>query len=271
MRTPIWTSGVNIFLVLALAALAAAQSGNSAQQPPASAALDLPAIVSNLEKAQLENRAAARAYVVTRDYQLFKEGDRQPQSTVIAEVSFVPPGSKEFEIRQASGSGQGEKVVRKVLSHEKEMARDTGEHDLSRQNYEFTYLGVRELNGVRCYLLQLHPKRDDKNLLEGFAWIDAESFLPRRIAGTPSKSPSWWVKNLQLQMDYAPVAGMWLPVGSRAEADVRIVGKHTFVARDVTYQTSESVAALNAPRRVRAGRAHRPSAAAAGAGVFVPE
>jgi hypothetical protein len=163
-------------------------------------------------------------------------------------------------------------VVRKVLIHEQEMARDNGEHDLSRQNYEMTYVGMQGLNGVRCYVLQLHPKRNDKNLLEGLAWIDATMFLPRRIVGTPSKSPSWWVKDLRLQMDYAPIAGMWLPIGSRAEADVRIVGKHTFIARDVQYQTSEAVAVASAPQRPRSGRTRRPSpAATAGAGIIIPE
>ncbi len=253
-----------------LAALAAAQSGNSGPQPPAPAAPDLATIVHNLEQAQVENRSSARAYVVTRDYQLFKEGDQQPKSTVIAEVSFLPPGTKTYEIRQASGSSQGEKVVRKVLTHEQEMARDHGEHDLSRQNYEFTYVGTQGLNGVRCYVLHLHPKRDDKNLVEGLAWIDASSFMPRRIEGSPAKSPSWWVKALQLQMDYAPVAGMWLPIASRAEADIRLAGKHSFIARDVQYQTSEAVAQVAAPRRLR--RTHRPfPASTAGAGIILPQ
>ncbi len=263
---------MNIFLGLSLAAVAAAQSGNPVPQPPASAAPDLAAIVRNLEQAQVENRSSARAYVVTRDYQLFKEGDQQPKSTVIAEVSFLPPGTKTYEIRQASGSGQGEKVVRKILNHEQEMARDKGEHDLSRQNYEFTYVGTQGLNGVRCYVLHLHPKRSDKNLVEGLAWIDASSFLPRRIEGSPAKSPSWWVKALQLQMDYAPIAGMWLPIASRAEADIRLVGKHSFIARDVQYQTSEAVAQVAVPRRLRSGRTHRPSpATTAGASIILPE
>ncbi len=269
MRTPFWTSAVHIFLGLALTALAAAQAGNSAPQPPASAAPELTSIVAHMEQAQQENRAATRAYVVTRDYQLFKEGDHRPQSTVIAEVSFVPPGTKSYEIRQASGSGQGEKLVRKVLNHEQQMARDNGEHDLSRKNYDFAYVGMEGLDGTRCYILHLHPKRDDKNLLEGLAWIDASTYLPRRIVGTPAKNPSWWVKNLRVEMDYAPVAGMWLPIGSRAEADVRIFGKHTFVGRDVQYQTSEAVARVNVPQRLRPGRTRRPTPAAAG--VFMPE
>ena len=272
MRTPFWTSAVNIFLGLTLASAAAAQTGNSVPQPTTSTVPDLSEIVSHLEQAQAENRATTRAYVVTRDYQLFKDGIHQPQSTVIAEVSFVPPGTKKYEIRQASGSGQGEKVVRKVLSHEQEMARDNGEHDLSRQNYELSYVGMQGLNGVRCYVLHLHPKRDDKNLLEGLAWIDAATFMPRRIVGTPSKSPSWWVRSLQLQMDYAPVAGMWLPIGSRAEADIRIFGKHIFVGRDVEYQTSEAVAKVTAPQRLRPGRTHRPTpSSTAGAAIIVPE
>lgn len=271
VRTHFWTSAVNIFLGLALSSVAAAQAGSSAPQPPASATPDLGVIVSHLEQAQVENRAATRAYVVTRDYQLFKEGDHQPQSTVIAEVSFVPPGTKKYEIRQASGSGQGEKLVRKVLIHEQEMAKDNGEHDLSSKNYDFAYAGMQGLDGVRCYVLHLHPRRDDKNLIEGLAWIDANTYMPRRIVGTPAKNPSWWVKNLRVEMDYAPIAGMWLPIGSRAEADVRIVGKHTFIARDVQYQTAENVARVNGPQRLRPGRTRRPFPATNAGAILMPE
>lgn len=254
---------MNILLGLALAAAAAAQTANPVQPPPSSATPDLAPIVDRLERAQAENRAATRAYVVTRDYQLFKEGEHQPQSTVIAEVSFLPPDRKSYEIRQSSGTGTGEKVVRKVLNHEKEMADDRGEHDLSRKNYEFTYVGMGTLNGARCYVLHLHPTRADKNLLEGLAWIDSTTFLPRRVEGTPSKSPSWWVKDLQLRMDYGPVAGMWLPLGNLAKVDIRIFGKHTFVARDLEYQTSEAVA--------RASRSYRRNPAANAGIVFLPE
>lgn len=272
MRTPFWIFAVNIFLGLALAAGAAAQSGNPAPQQPASATPDLSTIISHLEQAQAENRAATRAYVVTRDYQLFKDGEKQPQSTVIAEVSFLPPDTKTYEIRQSSGTGTGEKVVRKVLNHEKEMADDRGEHDLSRKNYDFAYVGMQGLNGVRCYVLHVHPRRADKNLLEGLAWIDAATFLPRRVEGTPSKSPSWWVKDLQLRMDYGPVAGMWLPLGNLAKVDIRIFGKHTFIGRDIEYQTSESVARVAAPPRSRSANARRSSpVSAAGAGIMVPE
>lgn len=264
MQTPILTFGVNIFLLLAMG-LAAAQTSSPAQQQPSSP--DLQTITDRLERAQSENRANFQPYSVTRDYQLFSNGERQPKSTVIAEVTFLPPDSKKYEIRQASGSGQGEKVVRKVLDHEKEMAKDdSGEHDLSRTNYEFVYAGEQSLNGVRCYVLQLHPKREDKNLIEGFAWIDAQTYLPRRIEGSPSKNPSWWVRNLKLEMNYGPVAGMWLPIGSRAEADVRIVGKHTFVSRDVSYQRMQTVAENRKPRSHR-----RPNAATAGVGVILPE
>lgn len=240
---------------------ASAQPGSSAPQA-SSATPDLTAIVANLEHAQQQNRSNIKAYVVTRDYQLFAGAEQQPKSTVIAEVTFEPPTTKTYEIRESNGSSQGEKVVRKILDHEQQMSKDVGDHDLSRQNYEFAYLGERSLNGRRCYLLKIVPKRDQKDLLDGIAWIDADSFMPRRVEGSPSKSPSWWVKKLQIQMTYAPVEGMWLPTSSRAEADVRLFGKHTFVGRDIAYQRLDAVAKRSRPHR-------RSTAAEAGMGIIV--
>ncbi len=270
MSTAFWTSGVNIFLLLAFG-FAAAQAGSSAgpqltRTDPAA----LPTIISNLERAQLLNRAHIRGYTVTRDYKLYAQDEGSPMSQVIAEVTFQPPNKKEYEIRQHSGSGQGEKVVRKVLDHEQEMAKDSTDHDLNRRNYEFVYEGERELNGVRCYVLKITPKRDDKDLLDGYAWIDTATFLPRRISGTPSKNPSWWVKKLQVEMTYAPVDGMWLPTGSRADADIRLFGRHTFIGRDLRYEALETVAESRSPQRVRSH--HRPFAGAnAGTIILAPQ
>lgn len=271
MRTPFATSAaVNLFLLLALG-LAAAQTGNSARQPPPSPTPDLRTIVAKLERAQVENRAGIRGYGVTRHYQLFSTGDQQPKSTVIAHVTFEPPATKSYEIRHASGSSQGEKIVRKVLEHEQQMATDSGDHDFSLQNYSFAYLGEPDLDGVHCYLLKITPKRKDKNLLDGVAWIDARAFLPRRVEGVPSKNPSWWVKKLRVEMDYAPIDGMWLPAASRANAEIRLIGQHTLVGRDLRYEPLERVADARTPQPAGPARPRRRSPArTAAVGVIVP-
>ena len=38
------------------------------------------------------------------------------------------------------------------------------------------------------------PKRKEKNLLNGLVWIDTRTFRIQRIEGTPTKKPSWWIK-----------------------------------------------------------------------------
>jgi hypothetical protein len=52
---------------------------------------------------------------------------------------------------------------------------------------------------------------------------------------------------------YGSVGGMWLQTASESTADVRIVGRHTMLARDVEYKMSELAAATGSaiPRRLR--------------------
>jgi hypothetical protein len=48
-----------------------------------------------------------------------------------------------------------------------------------------------QLGGVPCYLLRMIPKRKQKELLNGFVWVDTTTFRIQRIEGIPTKKPSW--------------------------------------------------------------------------------
>jgi hypothetical protein len=209
---------------------------------------DLNAILYRMEQAQAESHAHMSPYSVTREYKFFGEDQQHAKSQVLAKVDFAPPNEKNYTIEQASGSGQGEKITRKVLDHEKQMTKGDSSGALNRENYDFEYLRCESANGRRAYVLQLTPKHSDKNLIKGLAWIDAETYHPLRIEGEPAKSPSWWVKNVKLSLMFGPVGGMWLQTGTQAVANVRFLGQHTMVARDVNYQLPTQVAALSAPR-----------------------
>jgi len=89
----------------------------------------------------------------------------------------------------------------------------------------------------------LLPRRKDKSLLRGNVWIDATTFLVRRIQGEPAKSPSWWLRGVRITLLYGDVGGMWLQTGLEATATVRIFGPHTLVSQDVKYRVSELVVA----------------------------
>ena len=253
-----------LFPIVITAALICAAFGQD--QPTGSS--DLATIVARMEQAQADNRTHFRPYIVTRDYKLYGEDGGPATSEVIADISFQPPNQKQYEIKETHGSGSGEKVVRRVLDKETEMARQAGEFDLNRSNYDFELLRTEQIAGSPVYVLEMHPKRSDRNLLKGEAYVDACTYRIRRIVGHPAKSPSWLIKDLQLTLTFSDVKGMWMQSGSEAIANVRFVGKHTFVSQDLSVRTAEVVAENIAPTRTATSRRLRPHTTPALAGVI---
>jgi hypothetical protein len=223
--------------------------------------LGLAEIVDRMADAQIaaHNNPGYRA---VREYRLSAADESVPTSEVIAEVDYLPPSSKQFTIRQAQGSDRGEKIVRRVLEHESQMASRSAQSEFTPDNYQFALLGQETVQQKRCYVLQLTPKRSSTDLINGKAWVDAESFLLRRVQGQPAKNPSWWIKNVDLTIEYGSAAGIWLPVATQAHAELRLLGRHTLTSRDVQVQTAVENAAL-APPAARSNRRTPPRKSAA--------
>lgn len=229
-----------VFLYLGVATCVSAQTGSIS--PP------IEGIIAGMAQARAENQAHFRAYIVTRDYKLFGKERAKTKSQVIADISFVPPTTKTYTIQTSNGSGFGATVVRRMLMSEVEIARDYTSTDFSSDNYDFRFILEENAGGRRFYVLELIPKRKDKNLLQGKIWVDADTYLPQRIEGSPIKTPSWWLRSLRFELSYGEVGGMWLQTALEATATVRIFGLHTMVSRDVKYQLGDQVVAVDLKR-----------------------
>ena len=205
-----------------------------------SATPDTRDIVDRMLRAQQENKARVRPFTVKRGYLLLDKQDQQ-KAHVVANITVLPPDSKQYNIESSSG-GMGEKVLRDVLSKETESARDAQRKELSLQNYDFKLLGEEILDGQRCFLVSMNPRREEKDLLRGKLWVDAETYNIRRVEGTPAKNPSWWLHNLHILMSFAEVDGMWLRTFTHAVADVRFKGKYVMESRDLEYRFTRQTA-----------------------------
>jgi len=199
-------------------------------------------ILMRMAQARTENRARLRPYTVIRHYNLLGKEQQTNRSEVIAELSFIPPDAKQFVIRRATGLRLGERIVRQMLEHETAIVKNHGSTDMSPANYEFRLAGEEELGGHPSYVLEMVPRREDKTLLRGKIWVDSNTYLLRRTEGEPGKAPSWWLRESRIVLIYGDVEGMWLQVSSESTADVRFLGRHTMVSRDVQYKTGEIVA-----------------------------
>jgi len=228
------TSWLLFLYLVAAIATALAQTGSSV--PTAET------IIAGMAQARAENRARLRPYVVTREYKLYGKERQATKSEVVADVTFVPPDSKEYTIKQVNGSGLGKMIIGRMLEKEAEVTKDYGATDISADNYDFRFIREEEVSGQRCHVLELLPRRKDKNLLRGNIWVDANTYLLRRTEGQPAKAPSWWVRDVRIALRYGDVGGMWLQTASEATARVRILGPCTMVSLDVKYKITELVA-----------------------------
>ena len=198
---------------------------------------DTGAIVSRMEQAQRESAIKPKSFTIKRDYRLLDK-ENEPKAHLIATISFVPPDQKQYQIESSHG-GMGEKILRDILDRETETPKDPERKVISGDNYDFQLLGTQTMDGRLCYVLSLVPKRKDKDLIRGQAWVDAETFNIRRIEGAPAKSPSWWVHDVQILMTFAQVDGVWLRTFMRAVASVRFKGKYEMISRNLEYHSTE--------------------------------
>ena len=221
------------WLVCLLAAFAGAQTVHSTP--------DVNTIVQRMAAAQQENKARLRPFTVKRGYFLLDKKD-QTKGQMVANITVLPPDNKQYSIESSSGGGIGEKVLRDILNKETEPPKDAQKKELSPENYDFQLLGEETVSGRRCYLLGLNPRREEKDLIRGKIWVDAENYNIHRIEGSPVKSPSWWIHDIQILISFAEVDGMWLRTFTHAVANVRFRGKYVMESRDLEYRAAQQSA-----------------------------
>jgi hypothetical protein len=231
---------LSVVLFLATLASPSQVTPSTAQieiEPP-----DLNLILQRLEDIQRQDPAQSRPYEVTREYKVFHSSDKRPISECTAQINFVPPDVKRYKIIQASGNSRGERMVRELLDRETESTKKGPSSQISRTNYDFVFLRRENFGMGPEYVLLIAPKRKDKALLQGQIWVDASTFRIRRIEGVPAKSPSFWLKNVHIAMQFAQLGGMWVPVSFDAIATVRFFGQYTLTGLNVRSSESPSIA-----------------------------
>ena len=222
IATPrLWLLG---FVFLAMHTSSAQETSRSADTNPP----DLNLILQRWE--DLQDPARFRQYEVTREYRVFHGSNKQPISEVLARIDFVPPDVKAYKIIQATGNLLGERMVRELLDLETQSAKQRQSSEMSRANYDFVFLRRENFGVVAEYVLGIIPKRKDKHLLRGQIWVDASTFGIRRIEGAPAASPSFWLKNIHITLQFAPLGGMLVPVSVDAVATVRFFGQYTLAS-----------------------------------------
>jgi len=141
-----------------------------------------------------------------------------------------------YEITAEGGSDSiRNKVLRAVLDGEREIIAlgETARSALARENYTFQPNGIGA-DGLAN--IELTPRRKERVLLSGSMLLRPANGDLVRIEGRLAKSPSFWVKNVDIVRIYERINGVVVPVRLESRAQVRFLGDATL---RMTYRYSE--------------------------------
>jgi hypothetical protein len=141
-----------------------------------------------------------------------------------------------YEITAQGGSSyiRG-RILRAVLEGEREIISqgDVARSALAQANYEFRPRGV-DAEGLANVLLS--PRRKDSVLVAGLLFLHAADGDPVRLQGRLAKSPSFWIKNVDIVRNFARINGAVMPIDLQSNAEIRWFGPASL---RMTYSYSE--------------------------------
>jgi hypothetical protein len=211
----------------------AARANDDADAPP-----DAAAIFEHLQQANAERAASLQSYVSTRRYAVF-EPNHEPDAELVVSSRYIAPSTKTFETISTRGVGWiHRRVFKGLMSAEQEAAagKDKADSAITSANYDVRLVGTDSQRGRDCYVIALTPKRRDKYLFVGKAWIDTQDFAIARLEGEPARSPSFWVIRAPFVREYQRVDRFWLPLKDETHSQIRFAGEYILRIDYADYQ-----------------------------------
>ena len=170
-----------------------------------------------------------------------ENGDRR--GWLEAVTSYAADSGFSYQVTAEGGSSAiRSKVLRAVLEGERELIAQREAASIDVNNYAFQPNGVDD-EGLANILLS--PKRKEPALVAGTMFLQPVDGDLVRVQGRLAKSPSFWVKDVQIVRSYRRIQGVVVPIALESTARVRMLGPATL---RMTYSYSEidgnSVAAV---------------------------
>jgi hypothetical protein len=208
----------------------------SSKAPPA---LSADAVVDKMMETSARRSEALRGYRTTRTYQLQYHGLLGARDAGMRVLStYTAPDKLDFSVISQSGSRLLlNRVLLKLLDSERDAFRNQSQIELTAANYRFNSEGIDRVSDADpCYILGVEPRKQSRFLYRGKVWIDAYDFALSRMEGQPAKSPSFWIRDTQIDSRWGKVDGFWLIQHTRSVSHIRLGGMATLTIDYTDYQ-----------------------------------
>ena len=170
-----------------------------------------------------------------RTYKLENDKDKIVAEEAVV-VEYTAPATETFTTTSGKGSGfVRHRIFQGLMKDEEKRIRVNKDPDslVTPENYVLNVVGTDRIGNSDCSVVHAVPKRMEMDLFEGKIWIDNQDFAIVKITGHLTKSPSFWIKQVDFVRDYHKIDGFWLLSREEAVSAIRIFGKETLT---VDYQ-----------------------------------
>ena len=143
-------------------------------------------------------------------------------------TEYQPGRGFTFDIVREGGSEYvRNKTLRVMLATERDLiARGKRlRASLDAKNYTFGDGGITD-TGFRRILM--NPVKKSEGLVDGSLLVDPDSGLVTRIQGRLEKSPSFWLRDVDVTWKFAHVGGHVVPIEMSSTGRVRMFGRSNF-------------------------------------------
>ena len=214
------------------------------QQVTVPAPLTAAEVIQRVVESNQARAKTLEAYSSLRTYHLECHCLSHKKADMVVRTTYQAPDQKEFTIVSESGSGTvRDRVFKKLIEAEQESMREENQRrsGITPENYTFQVSDYQKTDTDEFYVLDAQPRGKNKFLFRGHIWVDAKTFRIRRIEGVPAKSPSLWIKDSYITLQFAEVNEMWITVSLDAIATVRLLGRYTLTGVYVGARSPASI------------------------------
>jgi hypothetical protein len=151
-------------------------------------------------------------------------------------TDYEPLSGMRYEVTAEGGSGYiRSRVLRSLLDEEQRLIAlgTTGTVALSTNNYQFTSEGI---NADGLAVIAMKPLRKERSLIVGRMFLDPATGDLVRVEGRLAKTPSFWLKRVDVVRAYRRVNDVVVPVSLQTTGQLRLLGRSTL---NMTYEYSE--------------------------------
>jgi hypothetical protein len=143
-------------------------------------------------------------------------------------TEYLPARGFTYEVVGEGGSDYvRDKIFRALLTSEQKLIA-TGKRlrtSLESKNYEFADAGLTDA-GLQRILLK--PAKKSDGILNGSLLLEPATGLITRMEGRLVKSPSFWLRDVDVTYRFAHVAGYVVPIEMTSAGRVRMFGRSNF-------------------------------------------